>query len=211
MAINAPERPTSNVTPAPEQSAQPGFFEKHRRAIGGTVAGLLLAGGAGGFLATRGGDKDPQDKRADQGAELVLDENGNPVRYVPFSEEHSDRDGNGIPDNRESKKDLLWDQETQQFVDPAEGSDEAALETASPEVLDQIAQIEAAFPDIAEREPHWKATFIGLDPLVQEFAITRLGQSGDFENETEWKSAILSVVRGDVSADEIRESAENAE
>ena len=113
---------------------------------------------------------------------------------------------NGITDSDE-----LYDTSTGEFVDPAAGTDEAALEGASEEELTMIASIESAFPTINEIEPHWKATFLDLDTLVQKFAVEQASRSGDFETTDDWQAAVLLAATGGVSAEEIKEAAANAE
>lgn len=212
MSIKAPERPTSNQSPVPER---PGFIRRHARVIGSAVAGLLLVGTAGGgYLATRGGDKDPQNRGRDQQENhLVLGPDGNPLTYLEWDPETApDRDLNGKEDNGTDvnkngtiDSDELYNQITGEFVDPAAGTDEVALAGASEKELSQIAEIEAAFPTIGEAKPHWIAEFLECDPLVQEFMVVRAGQRGAFDNDTDWQTAVLNAMS--VTRDEIEDAA----
>ncbi len=189
------------------------------RAKLGAVAALVATGVGGivGYNALSGGDKDPQDKRAEQGTQLVLDANGNPVTYVEWDPvEHPDRDGNGKEDNGSDvdkdgiiDSDELYNQETGEFVDPAAGTDEAALEGASETELSQIAEIEAAFPTINEVKPHWKVDFLDCDPLVQKFVVVEANRRGDFETEADWQGAVLYALN--LTPDEIKDAAASAE
>lgn len=85
-----------------------------RRSLGLLASTLLLVV----VTTSCGPDTDPQARRDTAEPSVILGEDGEPLQYVPFSEEHPDRDGNGTNDNFESKSNLLWDQEKREFIYP---------------------------------------------------------------------------------------------
>lgn len=159
------------------------------------VVGLGMAAGAAafGYNQVSGGEA-PEKK---QGQELVLDENGDPVRYVPYEHDPNfdtnnppagmDRNGDGTVDsmtdvneNGVIDSEELWDQQNKEFVDPEAGSDEEALSNATEQDLANISEIESTFPDFDKFSVHWRAEFIALDPVVKERVMFAVQHPGEY-------------------------------
>lgn len=223
MSIEHPERTTDDqLPPAPTRDntqMPPEDHPEYRAAAMRHVKGLALATGAlvagGVFFAHNvlgigdsDNDKTPQAKKP--AAELVLDDNGNVVRYVEYSEEHPDRNHDGGPDKRTDSNGNeiadaleLWDQIENKFVDPRAEPNADILANASQEDLSNIAQIRSS---VGELFAYWDADFVGLDLLTKEFIMYRVNHPEKFESTEEWTRAVsLSF---DYTEEEILKGAE---
>lgn len=166
------------------------------------VVALASAIGVGAAVNARGGGEEAPEKAPEQ--TLVLGPDGEPLQYVEYSEEHSDRDHDGLDDSRTDDnhnglgdEHELWDQTTNEFVVPGLDEDAKILETATQEELSNIAEIEATFGENWwGTNPHWKADFVQLDPLVQRRVMLSVrhpedigeGQDG---HETNWQADVM--------------------
>ncbi len=173
------------------------------------LLGAVAAGVFGGAKAIGGGEEAPGKQ---QGQELVLGSDGQPLQYVEYSEEHMDRDNNGTDDlaqdnnrNNINDNEELWDQKNQEFVDPQAGSNETALEQASDNDKTEMEELVSLWPGIAENEPHWAARFVALDQTVQDYILTVARNPQDFESTVMWEAAMLSGF--DFTAEELEQYA----
>lgn len=184
------------IVPDPEH--QDDKHESKRIPLWKKVAvGTVAFGAAGGVAYAVSQSGEAPEKKETQ--ELVLGPDGEALQYVPYSEEHSDRDNSGHDDkltdiNRNSIDDNyeLWDQENQKFVNPEEGVDQLA--NASEEDLSNISEIETTFafsPDgFWGSNPHWKAEFIALDPLVKDRVMVSTRSREDYESDKFWEADV---------------------
>lgn len=200
-----PHTKEDTVVPAPEHRDDK--HKKHfgKRAIASLLGGVMALGaGAFGYNSLKSdGDKEPV-KTADPAPELVLGPDGEPLRYVEWDNETAqDRNGDGYSDagtdvdkDGINDADELWDQESQEFVDPRAEEAEEILANASKEDKANIAEIESAFPNFWESNPHWREDFIQLDPLVKDRVMVAVHSPEDYPGtdtltpEQQWEASV---------------------
>jgi len=200
--------PTMPFNPKDKQQAReiqkkegPNWF---KRVVAGLTGAAVLGGGAYvGVKALGGSENDQPTDKKENVPGLVLGPDGEPLQYVEFSDEHDDRDNSGTPDNLTdsnnngvSDSEELWDQENKEFVVPGTDKDAEILAGASQEDLNNIAEIETVFPEFWESNPHWKADFVQLDPLVKERVMVAVHSPEDYPGtdiltpEQQWEASV---------------------
>lgn len=208
MSINNPEQRTNQslppyphdkrdtVIPPPEhrddKHDKKGLGWKKPFAAGAAV--LAAVGGGLAFNSMAGGEEAPKKAPAQT---LVLGPDGEPVQYVEYSSEHSDRDNNGVddfyslgPDNINDSL-QLWDQDLKEFVNPGEDQANEILAGASAEDLASIATIESTFPDF-QVGFHWKADFVQLDLIVKNYIMNVVNSPEDFATPSDHEVAVMA-------------------
>lgn len=193
-----------------QQEAADKKRKKRQKLIAGVAGGaVLLGGGAAAKFLTSGNDEPSGNGTSN---ELVLGSDGEPLQYVEYSEQHMDRDDNGIDDRGQDNNqngindhEELWDQNAQEFVDPQAGSNETAIEQASEDDKAEMGELASLWPGIEENDPYWATRFVALDQTVQDYILTVARNPQDFESTVLWEAAILSGF--DFTAEELEQYA----
>lgn len=175
-----------------------------RRITAGIALTAVLAGG-GGYAANRLMLGEPDGTK--NAPELVLGDDGQPLKYVEYSDENSDRNHDGFDDgftdvneNNVSDQDEVWNQETQEFSDPLADKTEAAYDNASAEDKANMEEILGVYPEMGS-DPHWVIAYTELNPRVKEYMMTVLHHPERYDNEQEWHFAIKGAL--DVTTDDL--------